>query len=137
MNRNVKKSISGSRRLCRGLLCFIAGSALSASAAPSFSVDEIHPPHWWTGMHDTTLQLQIHGENVRPADFSLSYPGVKVDSVVRLDGSPNWQYVYLTASPEARPGIMSLEWREGKRKVVKKYELRARRDQKGAHGFSA
>ena len=71
-------------------------------------------------MRDTTLQLQIHGRDVRPADFSLTYPGVTVDSVVRLDGSPNWQYVYLTVSPEAQPGIMKLEWREGKRKVVKR-----------------
>ena len=98
--------------MCRGLFCFMAGGALSASAA-SFSVDEIHPPHWWTGMKDTSLQLQIHGKDIRPADFSVSYPGVTVDSVVRLDGSPNWQYVYLTVSPETRPGVMKLEWKEG------------------------
>ena len=73
---------------------------------------------------------------MRPADFSLTYPGVTVDSVVRLDGSPNWQYVYLTVSPEAQPGIMKLEWREGKRKVVKEFELRARKAQKGAKGFT-
>lgn len=136
MKRFKRYSISRSRCKCRGLFCFIAGGALSASAA-SFTVDEIHPPHWWAGMRDTTLQLQIHGRDVRPADFSLTYPGVTVDSVVRLDGSPNWQYVYLTVSPEAQPGIMKLEWREGKRKVVKEFELRARKAQKGAKGFTA
>lgn len=135
-SKNIRKTINRSRRICRGLFCFMAGGALSASAA-SFSVDEIHPPHWWTGMKDTSLQLQIHGKDVRPADFSVSYPGVTVDSVVRLDGSPNWQYVYLTVSPEARPGVMKLEWKEGKKKVVKEYELRARRKQKGAQGFTA
>lgn len=136
MKRFKRYSISRSRCKCSGLFCFIAGGALSASAA-SFTVDEIHPPHWWAGMRDTTLQLQIHGRDVRPADFSLTYPGVTVDSVVRLDGSPNWQYVYLTVSPEAQPGIMKLEWREGKRKVVKEFELRARKAQKGAKGFTA
>lgn len=117
--RNIKRPISGRSRLSRGLpfvmAAMLAMPAAGIAAAP-FSVDEIHPPHWWTGMRDTSLQLQIHGKDIRPADLTLSYPGVTVDSVVRLDGSPDWQYVYLTVSPEARPGKMTLEWREGKKK---------------------
>lgn len=108
-----------------------------AYAAAPFAVDEIHPPHWWTGMRDTSLQLQIHGRDVRSATFSLDYPGVRVDSVVRLDGTPDWQYVYLTVSPEARPGVMKLTWREGKKRVSRDFELRARRPQRGARGFDA
>ena len=105
--------------------------------ANSFSVDLIDPHHWWTGMKDTTIQLQVHGDNVRGSDFSVEYPGVSIDSVVRLDGSPNWQYVYLNISPECKPGEMTLLWKEGKKKVKKTYELRARKPQKGAQGFSA
>lgn len=115
----------------------MAGSALTASAATSFNVSEIQPPHWWTGMNDTSLQLQVYGPNIRPADFALDYPGVTVDSVVRLDGTPNWQYIYLTVTPEARPGVMKLQWKEGKKKITKDYELRARREQHGAQGFTA
>lgn len=136
MRERVNKYLFRSRRLRRGLFCFMAGGALTASAA-SFSVDEIQPPHWWTGMHDTSLQLQIHGKDIRSAEFSVSYPGVTVDSVVRLDGSPNWQYIYLTISPDTKPGIMRLEWKEGKRKIRREYELRQRREQKGAKGFTA
>ena len=87
-------------------LCMLA--AAPAVAAP-FGVERIDPPHWWTGMKDTSLQLQVYGRDVRPADFSVDYPGVRVDSVARLDGSPDWQYVYLTVSPEARPGKMRLQ----------------------------
>lgn len=88
-------------------------------------------------MQDTSLQLQVYGANIRPAEFSLDYPGVTVDSVVRLDGTPNWQYIYLTVSPEARPGVMKFQWKEGKKKISKDYELRARREQRGAQGFTA
>lgn len=100
-------------------------------------VNRIDPPHWWTGMSDTTLQLQVHGKGVREARFSVDYPGVSVDSVVRLDGSPNWQFVYLNISPEAKPGKMTLVWKDGGKTRKKEYELRRRRPQKGARGFSA
>lgn len=102
-----------------------------------FEVDRIDPPHWWIGMKNTVLQLQVHGRDVIQSEFSVDYPGVSIDSVVRLDGSPNWQHVYLNISPDARPGVMTLEWREGRKAVKKKYELRERREQKGAGGFSA
>lgn len=140
MNKNKKKSKLRSWRFCRGLLCFMTAGAVGfgvqgGKTAPQ--VDEIHPPHWWVGMKDQTLQLQIHGKNIREADFSVKYPGVTVDSVVRLDGSPNWQYVYLNISPETIPGVMRLEWKEGKKRVVKDYELRARNTQRGAKGFTS
>ncbi len=101
------------------------------------SVEEIHPPHWWVGMKDTTLQLQVKGKDIRNADFSVDYPGVRVDSVVRLDGSPDWQYIYLSISPETGSGELSLEWRKGKEKITRKYSLRTREENKGAKGFTA
>ena len=103
----------------------------------AFSVDKIDPPYWWTGMKDTSLQLQIHGKDIRPADFKVDYPGVTIDSVVRLDGSPNWQYVYLNISPQAQPGTLKLQWKEGKKTITKNYELKARKPQKGAQGFTS
>lgn len=120
---------------CMAALTMLLGIG-SASAAKT-DVKEIHPPHWWVGMNDSSLQLQIYGTDIRDADFSVNYPGVSVDSVVRLNGSPNWQYVYLNISPEAKPGVMELQWKSGKQKVKRKYELRERREQKGASGFSA
>lgn len=115
----------------------MAAMSMLAMAAPKLAVDKIDPPHWWVGMKNTQLQLQIHGSNIRPADFTVQYPGVSVDSVVRLDGSPDWQYVYLNIAPDTKPGKMSLQWREGKRTVKKSYELRARKPMRGARGFDA
>lgn len=138
MNKfNINKKRSRSER---GLFRTIAVAVgMTAAALPSlaFDVTEIQPPHWWVGMKDSSLQLQVFGKDIRPADVKVDYPGVKIDSVARLDGSPDWQYIYLTITPEARPGKMKIEWREGKKKVSKEYELRARREQKGAKGFTA
>lgn len=112
-------------------------AAMASPAMAAISVDKIDPPYWWTGMNDTRLQLQIHGRDIRDAEFSTDYPGVKIDSVARLDGSANWQYIYMTISPEAKPGIMKLKWKSGKESVSRDFELKARREMKGAQGFSA
>lgn len=113
----------------------LALAALPAGA--KISVSEVHPPHWWTGMADSSLQLQVYGKDIRTAIPEISYPGVVLDSVVRLDGSPNWQYLYLTISPEARPGKMKISWKDGKDKASIDYELKARGKMKGAQGFTS
>lgn len=106
--------------------------------AAKTSVERIDPPHWWAGMKNPHLQLQIHGQQIRQAVPQINYPGVTVDSVVRLNASPNWQYIYLTLSPDVKPGHMEIIWKEGRKTVARrKYELRERRPQRGAKGFSA
>lgn len=112
-------------------------SALSFIGAYCFDVEKIEPPYWWTGMKDSTLQLQIHGKDIKDSNFSLDYPGVRLDSVVRLNGSPNWQYIYMTISPEAKPGKMVLFWTEDNQTITRNYELKQRKPQKGAKGFNA
>lgn len=109
----------------------------SSLSTLAFSVDSLEPPYWWTGMKDTSLQIQVHGSDVRQTDFSVNYPGVTIDSVARLDGSPNWQYIYLNISPDTRPGKMTLEWKEGSQTVKKEFELKKRKLQKGAQGFDS
>lgn len=116
---------------------FILAASLFSLPVLAFDVENIQPPYWWTGMKDHSLQLQIHGSDIKPADFSVNYPGVSVDSVVRLDGSDNWQYVYLNISPEAKPGEMKLQWSQNGQTVIRDYELKARKPQKGAQGFTS
>ena len=111
--------------------------ALTAMAAPKFSVDRIDPPHWWTGMSDPSLQLQVQGTSVKDAQVSVDYPGVTIDSIARLNGSSNWLYVYLNVSPEAKPGDVKITFTEGKKKVRREFPLLQRGPLKGAQGFTA
>lgn len=117
-------------------LTVLVGACLSASAG--ISVSKIDPPHWWTGMNDSSLQLQMYGPGIKGAQVELApYPGVSVDSVARLDGSDNYLFVYLNVSPQARPGQLKLTLGEGKKKKTVRYDLLTRREQKGAQGFDA
>lgn len=109
----------------------------SAIAAPTPKVNRIDPPHWWVGMADSHLQLQVQGPDIKNAVPEINYPGVTIDSVARLDGSSNYQFVYLSISPQAKPGKMKITWRDGKKSVSRNYELRARKPNGGAQGFSS
>ncbi len=121
------------------LICgivFLASAPISAKAG--FSIDNIEPPHWWVGMNNRVLQLQIHGENIRNAEVTLSpYPGLTLDSVVRPNKSPNWQYLYFTIDRDTKPGEIEITWSEGKRKERRKYELKQKVANPGAQGFSS
>ena len=69
-------------------------------------IDHIEPENWYVGMKNSSLQLMVYGKNIRDSRVSVDYPGVKIDSLVRLD-SPNYLFVYLNLSG-AKPGNMVL-----------------------------
>lgn len=86
-------------------------------------IDRIDPANWFVGMKNTSLQLMVYGENIRQADVTTDYDGVKIDSIVRLD-SPNYLLVYLNIEG-VRPGEMTLNFKNGKAVKKVKYELKA------------
>ena len=87
-------------------------------------IDRVEPTDWYVGMKDPSLQLMVYGEGIREAQVSTDYPGVRVDSLVRLD-SPNYLLVYLDLSG-AQPGEMKLRFTMGKSKKEVSYRLKAR-----------
>lgn len=91
---------------------------LTANATTKIS--RVEPTDWYVGMKDPTLQLMIYGKDVRNADVKVDYPGVKIDSLVRLD-SPNYLLVYLNLEG-AKAGTMNLN--VGGKKI--KYQLKNR-----------
>lgn len=97
-------------------------SIMTVNAA--VKVDRIDPTNWFVGMENPSLQLMVYGEGIRSAEVTTDYAGVKVDSIVRLD-SPNYLLVYLNLK-DAKPGEMTLVFKNGKSTKKVKYELKAR-----------
>lgn len=79
-------------------------SSMTMQAATK--IDHIEPENWYVGMKNSSLQLMVYGKNIRDSRVSVAYPGVKIDSLVRLD-SPNYLFIYLNLSG-AKPGNMVL-----------------------------
>ena len=97
-------------------------SVMSMDAA--VKVDRIDPTDWYVGMKDASLQLMVYGKDIQNADVSIDYPGVRVDSVVKLD-SPNYLLVYLYLDG-AKAGEMAINFKQGKAKKTVKYQLKNR-----------
>lgn len=104
------------------LTALLLGTTLTMNAA--VKIDRIEPTNWYVGMKDTSLQLMVYGKDIKSAEVTTDYPGVKIDSLVRLD-SPNYLLVYMNIA-DAQPGTMSLQFQQGKQKKKVSYELKAR-----------
>ena len=98
-------------------------------------IDRIEPTDWYVGLKDASLQLMVYGKDIKTAEVTTDYPGVKIDSLVRLD-SPNYLLVYMDVK-DAQPGTMTLLFQQGKQKKKVAYTLKAR-EMKGCErkGFS-
>ena len=97
-------------------------SAMSLHAG--VKVDRIEPTNWYVGMKDASLQLMVYGKDVRNAAVEVNYPGVRIDSIARLD-SPNYLLVYLNLEG-AKAGEMTLTFKQGKQTQKVKYQLKER-----------
>ena len=82
------------------------GATLSMSAANK--IDCIEPTNWFVGMKNPQVQLMVYGKNIRSAEVSTDYPGVRIDSLVRLD-SPNYLLIYMNVK-DAKAGTMQLKF---------------------------
>ena len=108
-------------------------SAMSMNAA--VNIERIEPTNWYVGMKDASLQLMVCGKDVRNTEVEVSHPGVRIDSIARLD-SPNYLFLYLNLEG-AKAGEMTLSFKQGKQTKKVKYQLKDRAMRGEDHkGFS-
>ncbi|MBR5062582.1 MAG: cyclomaltodextrinase N-terminal domain-containing protein [Prevotella sp.] len=110
-------------------------SAMSMNAANKVNIERIDPTHWYVGMKESSLQLMVYGKGIRDAEVTTDYPGVSIESLVRLD-SPDYLLIYMDVA-KAQAGKMTLKFKVGKKSVNYPYELKTR-EMTGAErrGFS-
>ncbi len=110
----------------------LMANMMTMSAAKKQVIDRIEPTDWYVGLKNPSVQLMVYGQGIRDvAEVTTDYPGVRIDSLVRLD-SPNYLLVYMNVR-NAQPGTMTLSF--GKTKIP--FELKAR-EKSGAerYGFT-
>ena len=102
------------------------------------NINRIEPPCWWVGMKNSELQLMVHGKDIAQAEVNISYPGVELVSVDRVE-SPNYLFVNLLLDAEVKPSLFDItfSFANGK-KIVHNYRLNERRtDSYLRQGFDA
>lgn len=106
------------------LFSLLALSCCLITVNAAVKIDRIEPTDWYVGMKDASLQLMVYGQGVREASVTTDYPGVKLDSLVRLD-SPNYLLVYLNIA-DAKAGQMTLNFKQGRSSKKVMYQLKNR-----------
>ena len=101
-------------------------TAITATAAKKTVIDRIEPANWFVGMKNPQVQLMVYGAGIRDVeDVITDYPGVRIDSLVRLD-SPNYLLIYMNVK-DAHPGTMSLKFKSQTSNLKPQaFELKAR-----------
>jgi glycosidase len=79
---------------------------LSLSQSPTLRVE---PPNWWTGMHHSTIELMVYGENAGSLFPQIEYPGVSLRRVSPAD-HPDYLFVEIAISKDANPGQIPISW---------------------------
>ena len=103
----------------------MANVMMMNGAKVKVTVDRVDPTDWYVGMKNPSLQLMVYGKNIaNVTDVTTDYPGVVVDSIVRLE-SPNYLLVYLNLR-DAQPGTMILKFQVSGKRVQVDYVLKAR-----------
>ena len=92
----------------------------------AINVDRVEPLFWWIGMKNPTVQLMIHGQDITGSEITLEYPGVRIISISRQE-NPNYVYLDLKISPEAKAGSFQIQFRKSKKEFTSyTYELKNR-----------
>ena len=82
-------------------------NVLAMSAAKKTVINRIEPTNWYVGMKNPTVQLMVYGQGIRDVgSVTTDYPGVTIDSLVRLDSPHAYARPFCTGSkpPQADQG---------------------------------
>ncbi|MGI8598696.1 MAG: glycoside hydrolase family 13 protein [Chitinophagaceae bacterium] len=107
--------------------------------AQEYKLTGVYPTHWWVGMKNTKLQIMLRGANIAENTITLSYPGVQLVKVQKVDNR-NYVFLDLNITPGAKPGNLQIRLRNPNGTSTIPFTLKPRRKGKGteyAQGISA
>jgi len=83
---------------------------LTAFAGGDDAMVKINPTNWWIGMQRNNVQILIRGntDNYNIQEVSISYPGVKVNKIHRLENK-RYLAIDVTIAPDTKPGIVRIK----------------------------
>lgn len=122
------------RRYTLLAIFFLFTQTISAQIIPD--LDRVEPSFWWAGFKNPKLQLIVRGNNIGSKEINLNYPGVKLESVVKVE-NPNYVFLNLSIT-DAKPGKFKINFQEkGKKTLTYDYEIKARDNSTKAQGVNS
>ena len=118
---------------CLLLLSFLSVEFIYGAVVP---LDRIEPAFWWAGMKNPKLQLIVHGQDISSREVQLSYPGVALKEVHKVE-NPNYLFLDLEIAPSVKPGKFNITFaKKGSKALSYSYELKPRNNGVKAQGVT-
>jgi len=97
-----------------------------AVSAQMPDLERIEPAFWWVGMKNPKLQLIVHGKDIATRSVKMSYPGVRLVKVNKVE-NPNYLFLDLEISAQAKAGSFTIAFdKAGSKPILYKYTLNNR-----------
>ncbi len=86
-------------------------------------IKRVEPPFWWTGMHDTTLQILCYGESIAGYQVALSK-----GKLLKVDRTNNPNYVFILMDTKGmQSGKFYIQFKSDDKQFSIPYELNKRK----------
>lgn len=123
--------------ILRSVILLILSGSSAFAQKQQIDIQRIDPAFWWAGMKNPELQVLVYGANISEATVTMRYPGVEITRIEKTE-NPNYQFLFLNISAEAKPGVIPITFTSGKKKRILNYELK-KREKSGSEytGFNA
>jgi glycosidase len=82
----------------------------------SFTQVRVEPSSWWIGMSKPGVQLMIHEKNISDLSPEISYPGVTITSVTKVQ-NPNYLFINLDIANNAAAGTFPVQLKKNGKTV--------------------
>ena len=107
---------------------FLIFCLLSVNSFSQLVAQDFYPPHWYAGMKRTNIQILVHSKttNFSNPDFKFNYPDVKLEKAEVLE-NPHYAALTISVSSQAKPGVIDIQWMQGKKILHHNWELKAKR----------
>lgn len=116
------------------LLLFVA--SLSAHAQNKNIITQADPPNWWIGLKHNRVQIAFNGKELAGSEVFINHPGIALGGIVSGE-SPNYLFVELIISEEAKPGIVSLDFKKKGKSIARYNYPIQKRTERTINGFSS
>jgi len=104
------------------ILFFLSACGNAFAQLPA--LERVEPMNWWVGMKNPKLQLLVHGNKIAERAVKMSYPGVTLVQVHKVE-NPNYLFLDLNISSAAKPGAFTISFiKSGTAVIEYKYELK-------------
>jgi neopullulanase len=99
---------------------------------------DLYPSHWWVGMHYNKVQLLVKGPDptFNQSRVVITYPGVKLETVTPLENG-KYYAIDLIIDPTAKPGLVPMEFRKGKKSIKVNWPIKQRSTSTFAQGVTS